>query len=246
MELQSAKFFTDLHQSIDNKEAHIESKIEEKKAAKKVVKRASDTLNWGLIGMKKLDDQINADIENLSTYKRSIRVIPENSTATSLSQKINGITNSRISLENSESLPSPKLVKVMENLLRAFGVGEEELNNEQKDQLKRIEAVISGTTTNGARLGPGYGAVVVHFGVTMTFCCQSEGFDRNMGTVIIQPDPDTFTRLSRNAFISCGPPCESAIVAVQFIHSFFQNLLLVISNCNVRFYLGGCWFVRPI
>ena len=198
-------------------QAHIESKIEEKKAAKKVVKRASDTLNWGLIGMKKLDDQINVDIENLSSYKNSIRIIPENSTATSLSQKINDITNSRLSLENSESLPSLKLVKVIENLLRAFGVGEEELNNEQKDQLKRIEAAISGTTTNCARLGPRNGATVVNLGVTMTFCCKSEGFDRNWGTVIIQPDPDTFTRLFRNAFISCGPPCETTIVAVLFI-----------------------------
>lgn len=216
MESNPTKFFTDLHKSINNEEAHIDSKIEKKKKAKQVVKTASDTLKWGLVGLEKLDQKINVDIANLSSYKSSIRILPENSTATSLSQKINGITNSRIFQENSESLQSPKIVKVLESLLRSFGVGEEELNNEQKDQLKRIEAVISGTTINDdARLG------VVNFGVKMTFCCQSEGIDRDGGTVIIRPDPDTFVRLFRNAFNSCGPPCETAIVAVHFFLLLF-------------------------
>ena len=111
--------------------AKIDSTIKQWKEVKKVVKKTSKTLKWGLLGLEAVDQKINGHIDGLSFFKEDIGAIPEGSTTTSLVDEIARITRSRIYEQEKiewmkkSLLPSAELNTVLENLLRACGVVEE-------------------------------------------------------------------------------------------------------------------------
>lgn len=215
MESKPAGFLMNLHRSMDDEEVQFDFISDQWREAKKIGKNASDTLKWGLLQLKMIDERIDGDIAQLSSLKQSIRDIPEGSTATSLAHKMESIAQARMCEQESiESrlnsyLPATTSITIMELLLRTFGVNEDELNREQKKLLKRLEAAVSGATADkddgsaAARPSSSRNGSVVdrNFGVVMTFFRQSaQGINIKIGSVLINLDPDIFRYLDLSAF----------------------------------------------
>lgn len=194
---------------MEDEETQIEFISDQWREAKEVVKNTSDTLKWGLLQLKMIDERIDGDIALLSSLKQSIRVIPEGSTATSLAHKMECITRSRMcEQEGIESrlnsyLPATTSITILELLLRTFGMNGDELDREQKKLLKRLEAAVSGVDDAASRPNSPRNSNVVgnSFGVAMTFFRQTaQGINLKIGSVLINLDPDLFPQLDLSAF----------------------------------------------
>lgn len=216
MESKSPEFLIDLQQSMDDEKAQIDSTIKEWKEAKQLVKKTSDILTRGLLGLENVDQEINSYIGCLSFLKEGIDAIPEGSNTTFVVKKIARTTRSRIyeqekieSMKKS-SLPNAQLMTVMDILLRACGIdGGEKLNKEQKDQLKRLQAAVNNEKDVIPRNNGD------DFLITMTFWCQS---GEKIGTVLIKPDNNIYPKLRLTAFLQ-QPSCETTVVDV-YIYIF--------------------------
>ena len=75
MESKSPQILIDLNQSMDEEIAKIDSTIKQWKEVKKVVKKTSKTLKWGLLGLEAVDQKINGHIDGLSFFKEDIGAI---------------------------------------------------------------------------------------------------------------------------------------------------------------------------
>jgi len=232
MESKPTSFLLELQKSMEDEENEINLTVEQWKEIKQDVKKVKDTLSRGLRGLQMLDDGISSDIAHLLSLKEDIQVIPEDSTAASLAEEMEDITASRMVVQQDfeyvrkSSLPTDDLVSVMEVLLNAFGVGNEELSRDKKKMLKRLEAAVSA----GMRNDPGSGDIVGDFGVTMTFFHES---GTKIGTVLIKPDVNIFHKLYLGAFNNYDDEdpfyqmlYSTKILNVRNIHFFLLPIIL--------------------
>jgi len=215
MESKPITFFTDLHQLMGEEVADIDSTIVQWEKAGKLVKKVSETLKSKLSEMNALDKKIHDNIRLLSVAKESANNSGRSSlsineyamhhdegfTATTLDQDIRHQTANKKILRQKEiealksSLPATKSMTVLQQILRlGFRVeGGQELNNNQKEQLKKLQVAASESTDE----------VVGNFGVAMTFYRNgSTNWSDNteFGSVFIKPDHRVFNKLHLGAF----------------------------------------------
>lgn len=212
MESKPISFFTDLHQLMGEEAADIDSTIVQWEKAEKIVKKVSETLKLKLSEMNSLDKRIRDNIRLLSVAKESannsgrsslinyyaIHHNDEGFCATSLDKDIRNANKKMLRQKEIESLksslPATKSMAVLQQiLLLGFRVEEEELSNDQKEQLKKLQVAASESTND----------VVGNFGVAMTFYRNgSTNWLNNteFGSVFIKPDRRVFNQLHLGAF----------------------------------------------
>ena len=229
MEGKPAQDFFDLHESLDDEEVLLDSALGQWKHKMSILSASSKILDWGVGRLKRMDDDINRPRNPMSVLLSAKKAVDdlkgsppllaatlpqkEAFTAASFALEINSIARTRRIAQSETELvkaPTTNSLKVLEKiLLLGFRTaGDDELNSDQKDQLKRLEEAVSGTTDDvAASLSPRNGYVVDNFCVTMTFFRNGRSSNNSkLGSVFIKPHPHIYSKLRLAAEDSWGAP----------------------------------------
>lgn len=217
MEGKPTQFFIDLHEKYDGEAAQLDSMIDQWDKAQQSAKKVSETVKWGLDKvLKRIDSEMSMlssakkamDDLRGSTLQETVTNQKEVLTIASIGQKIDSIGHLRRFAQSrmesvKASLPTTKSLQVLVQILQlGFLSKEDELNCDQKDQLKRLEEAVVGSTDDVANLSPKNGDVVGSFGVTLTFYRNGSTNWRDnseLGSVFIKPDHHIYSKLHHGA-----------------------------------------------